>query len=87
MEDGRSCSWLGAGSVKGEEHYEEDGVGRWSLSQAQSQQELECEVREEQAHALSWTSRYSCFAFPVDRMSLVLFGSLELWEQRFAVFE
>ena len=78
MEDDRNYSWLGAGSAKEEEHCEEDGVGRWSSSRAQSQQDLVFEVREEQEYVLSWTYHCSCFATQVDYMSPVLSGSLEL---------
>ena len=87
MEDDLSYGWLGAGSAKGEEHSEEDGVGHWSSSRAQSHQESVCEVREEQAYALSSTCRCSCFVFLVDWMSPVLFGLLGTREWKFEVFE
>ena len=75
MEDDRSCSCSSSGSVRVEEHCEEDDVGRWNSNSAQSQ-ELECAVREEQAYALSLTHRCSCFEVPADRLSRELSGSL-----------
>lgn len=86
MEDDQSCSWLAAGFVKGEEHYEEDDVGRWSSSWAQSQ-ELECEVQEEQVYVLFWTYRYPCCTPLIDHVSLVLSELQELQEWRSEVSE